>query len=304
MSTHSVMTAKMAPPGAALMHDALRLRDNLGLSNREARSEVELLLVRALNITRAHLIAHPELAAQAQSNAAYTEGLTRRLAGEPIAYILGEREFYGHVFAVTPDVLIPRPETELLVDMALERIEPDADVSLLDLGTGSGAIAIAIALQRPHVRIVAADASAACLRIAEENCARLLGNSARLSLVQSDWFDAFAGTSFDVIVSNPPYVAEGDTHLTQGDIRFEPRRALVGGPAGLDALQRITSLAPRHLAAGGWLLCEHGHDQAQAVRQMLHQAGLCDVVSERDLAGVLRVSGGRRLTGAGQKGAG
>ena len=292
------MSTDLAPPGAALMHDAMHLRDTLGLSNREARSEAELLLVRALNTTRARLIANPELAAEAQVNTTYAAWLKRRLAGEPIAYILGEREFYGHVFAVTPEVLIPRPETELLVDMALERIQPDADVSVLDLGTGSGAIAIAIALQRPHIRVVAADASAACLRVAKLNCERLLGNSERMSFVQSDWFDALAETRFELIVSNPPYVAQGDTHLSQGDIRFEPRHALVGGPRGLDALQRITSRAPRHLATGGWLLCEHGYDQAQAVRQMLTDAGLSDVVSERDLAGVLRVSGGRWLAGA------
>ncbi|UCH47995.1 MAG: peptide chain release factor N(5)-glutamine methyltransferase [Betaproteobacteria bacterium] len=290
------MTTKLAPPGAALMHDALRLRDTLGLSNREARSEAELLLVRALNITRARLIAEPGLAAEAKTNATYGQWLKRRLAGEPIAYILSAREFYGHVFTVTPDVLIPRPETELLVDMALERIPPDADMTVLDLGTGSGAIAITIALQRPHVRVVGLDASAASLRVAKLNCERLLGNSDRLSLVHSDWFDALAGTTFDMIVSNPPYVAEGDTHLSKGDIRFEPRQALLGGPGGLDALERITRVAPRHLAAGGWLLCEHGYDQAEAVKQMLIGAGLCDVVSERDLAGVLRVSGGRRLT--------
>ncbi len=292
------MSADLAPPGAALMHDAMRLRDTLGLSNREARSEAELLLVRALNITRTRLIANPELAAEARTNATYCQWLKRRLGGEPIAYILGEREFYGQPFAVTPEVLIPRPETELLVDMALERIQPDADVSVLDVGTGSGAIAIAIALQRPHVRVVAVDASAACLRVARQNCERLLGKSERLCLVHSDWFDALQGTRFEMIVSNPPYVAEGDTHLSQGDIRFEPKHALIGGPTGLDALRRITSRAPRHLAAGGWLLCEHGHDQAQAVRQMLTDAGLSDVVSERDLAGVLRVSGGRWLTGS------
>ena len=293
------MSTDLAPPGAALMHDALRLRDTLGLSNREARSEAELLLLRALGISRAKLIGHPELAGEARTNPDYGEWLKRRLRGEPIAYILSEREFYGHVFVVTPEVLIPRPETELLVDMALERIPYDAAMTVLDLGTGSGAIAIAIALQRPHVRVVAVDASEACLRVAKLNCERLLGNSERLRLVNSDWFGSLPGTTFELIVSNPPYVAEGDTHLLKGDVRFEPRDALVGGPKGLDALRRITSLAPRHLALGGWFLCEHGYDQAQVVTHMLAQAGLRDIVSERDLAGVLRVSGGRWMTGAG-----
>jgi release factor glutamine methyltransferase len=278
------------------MHDAIRLRDALGLSNREARSEAELLLMRALQVTRADLIARPELAAQAATNETYLRSLERRLAGEPIAYILAEREFYGHVFSVGPDVLIPRPETELLVDMALERIRPDAPAKVLDLGTGSGAIAIAIALERPHVKLLAVDASVASLRVAEVNCERLLGDNERLSLVQSDWFDAVGESRFDLIVSNPPYVAEGDAHLTAGDVRFEPGQALVAGSDGLHHLRHIISQAPRYLDEGGWLLCEHGYDQAAACRRMLQQAGFVELAAERDLAGIVRVSGGRWLT--------
>jgi release factor glutamine methyltransferase len=284
--------------GATLMHDAIRVRDALGLSNREARSEVELLLMRALGISRARLISHPELALNAASDESYLESLRRRLAGEPIAYILGEREFYGSVLTVSPDVLIPRPETELLVDVALERIDEQGRFSLLDLGTGSGAIAIAIACERPNVTVVAVDASQIALDIARTNSEHLLRNRRPIRFVVSDWFEQLDGTCFDLIVSNPPYVAAGDEHLGRGDVRFEPRQALVGGRDGLDHLRSIIAQAPNYLADGGWLLFEHGYDQAVACRQMLTEAGYVETVSERDLAGHLRVSGGRWLTGA------
>jgi release factor glutamine methyltransferase len=292
------LRARAMPAGATLMHDAIRVRDALELSNRDARNEVELLLMRALDITRARLIAHPELAAQSASNQVYLESLRRRLAGEPIAYILGEREFYGSVFSVSPAVLIPRPETELLVDAALEHIDRQGHGSVLDLGTGSGAIAIAIALQRPNVRVVAVDASQAALDVAITNSEHLLQNRRQLRLLNSDWFEKLASMRFDLIVSNPPYVAAGDQHLDIGDIRFEPQKSLVGGSDGLDQLRLITAQAPSYLVDGGWLLFEHGYDQAAGCRQLLAQAGFVEAVSERDLAGHLRVSGGRWLTGA------
>ncbi|NIO41432.1 MAG: peptide chain release factor N(5)-glutamine methyltransferase, partial [Burkholderiales bacterium] len=290
------MSSVIVPSSEAFSRDVIRLRGALGLSNRDARSEVELLLMRALNISRARLIAHPQLAAAAQYNEMYRSALERRLAGEPMAYILGEREFYGHVLSVSPEVLIPRPETELLVDMALARLDPDKPARLLDLGTGSGAIAIAIALQRPNVEVTAVDVSPACLDIAKGNCERLTGDGERIHWLLSDWYDQLGGTRFDVIVSNPPYIAEGDDHLRSGDIRFEPRTALVSGAKGLDALQAIIGLAPEYLAEGGWLLCEHGYDQSGPVRQMLTHAAFPELVAERDLAGVLRVSGGCWLT--------
>lgn len=294
------MNASVAVQRAALERDAMRLRDALGLSRRDARSEVELLLTRALDITRARLIAHPELAAAAQENSAYLRSLERRLAGEPIAYILGEREFYGEVFSVSPEVLIPRPETELLVDMALARLDPRQRLKVLDLGTGSGAVAIAIALHRPHVQVVAADSSPASLTVASSNAKRLLGKTGqrRVQLVHSDWFAQVEETRFDLIVSNPPYVAEDDPHLQIGDIRFEPALALVSGHQGLDALAKIIGQAGAHMKAGAWLLCEHGYDQAQAVAQLLRRAGFYPLVAERDLAGAIRVSGGRWLTSA------
>ena len=283
---------------AVLVRDAMRLRNALGLSDRDARSEIELLLTRALKITRARLIAHPELVATAaQSGAAFE----RRLAGEPIAYIVGEREFYGHVFSVSPEVLIPRPETELLVDLALVRLAPQRSCRVLDLGTGSGAVAIAIALHRPNVSVVAIDASPASLAVAGDNARRLLGEAGagRFQLICSDWFEQVGETRFDLIVSNPPYVAEDDPHLRNGDIRFEPNQALVSGRDGLDALSTIIGVAPGYLRDGGWLLCEHGYDQAEAVSRLLDRAGFSQLLAERDLAGVTRVSGGCWLTGAG-----
>jgi release factor glutamine methyltransferase len=286
----------VAAPGATMMHDAIRLRDTLGLSNREARSEVELLLTRALGVTRARLIAHPELAAGAADNHNYRDWLARRMSGEPIAYILAEREFYSEVFEVSPAVLIPRPETELLVELALERIETQQHGRVLDLGTGSGACAIAIAVHRPKISVVAVDASEASLEVARRNCGRLLDDAKRVRLAKSDWYGAVEGTRFDMIVSNPPYVATGDPHLDQGDVRFEPRQALVAGQDGLDDLRRIIGAAPRYLNEGAWLLCEHGHDQAGACQRLLEQAGFADLVAERDLAGIPRVSGGRWLT--------
>lgn len=284
--------------GATLMHDAIRVRDALGLSNRDARSEVELLLLRALNITRAQLIARPELAMQAASNQLYIESLRRRLTGEPIAYILGKREFYGSAFAVSSDVLIPRPETELLVDMALARIDQHKQISVLDLGTGSGAVAIEIARQRPNVNVVAVDVSQRALDIAILNSEHLLKNRQHIRFIVSDWFEQLYGTRFDLIVSNPPYIAADDQHLGLGDVRFEPRQALVGGRDGLDHLRLIIAQAPRYLASSGWLLFEHGYDQAAVSRELLIEAGYVECVSERDLGGHLRVSGGRWLTGA------
>ena len=284
--------------GATLMNDAIRVRDALGLSNRDARSEVELLLMRAVNITRAQLIARPELAMQAASNQPYLESLRRRLTGEPIAYILGERDFYGSAFAVSSDVLIPRPETELLVDMALERIDRHRQVRVLDLGTGSGVLAIEIAKQRPNVDVVAVDVSQRALDIALINSEHLLQNRQNIRFSVSDWFKQLNGTCFDLIVSNPPYIAADDQHLDLGDVRFEPRQALVGGRDGLDHLRLIVAQAPRYLADGGWLLFEHGYDQAAVSRDLLIEAGYVEPVTERDLAGHLRVSGGRWLTGA------
>jgi release factor glutamine methyltransferase len=216
----------------------------------------------------------------------------RRAAGEPIAYLTGNCEFYGLEFRVTPAVLIPRPETELLVDLALERLPVEGRARVLDLGTGSGCIAVSLGRQRPRMEVWAADAVPAALEVARDNALRL---GATVRFVRSDWLADLAGERFDLILSNPPYVAAGDPHLSRGDLRFEPASALVAGEDGLNDIRRIVAAAPAHLAPGGWLLFEHGYDQAQRCRALLTAAGFGQVTSWRDLAGIERVSGGCML---------
>lgn len=276
--------------GAEWLHDAKRLENALGLPWPDARAEAELLLMRALGISKSRLLAHPELAAEARFHPRYLESLERRLAGEPMAYILGAREFYGLEFRVTPDVLIPRPETELLVELALARIPEGHARRVLDIGTGSGCIAVAIAHLRPNARVIATDLSAAALAVAQENARLHTAHNIEFRL--GDGFAAVANERFDLIASNPPYVAVGDPHLSRGDLRFEPKQALTSGEDGLIMLRTIIQQAPARLQAGGWLLLEHGYDQGEAVRGLLEHCGFVGVVTERDLAGQERVSGG------------
>jgi len=284
------MIVSAATCDAALVRDAQRIAGALALSRREARLEAELLLAHALGITRTQLVAHPERAVDAVQASRYSEYLERRLGGEPIAYIVGEREFYGLSFEVTPAVLIPRPETELLVEMALQRIEPAAATRVLDVGTGSGCIAVSIAHLRPNTQVVATDVSQAALTVAEANALR---HQAAVEFRLGDCYAPVADAQFDLIVTNPPYVAEGDPHLDRGDLRYEPQRALVSGPDGLTLLRRLVAQAPRHLHAGGWLLVEHGHDQAEPMRELFEAAGLGDLRCVRDLAGLPRAAAGR-----------
>ena len=238
----------------------------------------------------AQVAAYPERALDAGQAARYIELLHRRAAGEPVAYLLGEREFYGRSFRVSPAVLIPRPETELIVDLVKARVSPGAAPAVLDLGTGSGALAVTLALEIPAARVTAVDLSPAALDMARGNAAAL---GAQVSFVESDWFAAVGAARFDFIVSNPPYIVDDDPHLAEGDVRFEPRSALASGRSGLDDLTRISVAAPAFLAPGGWLLMEHGYDQAEAVRALLGAAGFVEVESARDLAGIERVSLGR-----------
>ncbi|MBI5659417.1 MAG: peptide chain release factor N(5)-glutamine methyltransferase [Nitrosomonadales bacterium] len=263
----------------------------LALDSSSARIEIQCLLQQVLHVSRVHLLGHPDRFLQDFEQPRYNELLRRRLAGEPIAYIFGEREFFGLKFKVTPATLIPRPETELLVDLALARIPPREPCRVLDLGAGSGALALSIAHARAGVDVTAVDASQDALEVARENALRLgIGN---VRLLSSDWFSGLAGEHFDLIVSNPPYIAATDAHLEQGDLRFEPRTALASGTDGLDDIRRIIAQAKAHLNPGGWLLFEHGYDQAVAVREILREAGFGEVFSARDLAGIERVSGGR-----------
>lgn len=251
-----------------------------------ALHEARLLLRHVLGVTAAALEAHPERKVSPADTAAFRALVARRAAGEPVAYLTGRREFYGLDFRVTPDVLIPREETELLVDLALET----QAARILDLGTGSGCLAIAVAKQRPQAAVTAADASAAALAVARDNAVR---HGVNIRFLQGDWFAPLAGERFDLILANPPYVAERDPHLARGDVRFEPRSALAAGADGLDDIRRIVAQAPAHLVPGGQLCFEHGYDQAAAAAALLAEAGFIGIEQRRDLAGILRVSGGR-----------
>jgi len=267
----------------------------LGLSSAEARIEAQVLLMRAFgDVSRAWLIAHQTDPVAPQHLAAFESLRNRRLAGEPVAYILGEREFYGLTFNVSAATLIPRPETELLVELALRNIPRHGPCRVLDLGTGSGAIALSIAHARPDAEVVAVDASDSALEVARSNAHRLEVRNVRM--LQSDWFGALQHERFDIIVANPPYIAAGDAHLAQGDVRFEPRDALVSGTDGLDDIRLICTQAKVHLRPQGWLIFEHGYDQAAQVRTLLQQSGFAEIFSARDLSGIERVSGGARLS--------
>ncbi|WP_194714334.1 peptide chain release factor N(5)-glutamine methyltransferase [Noviherbaspirillum soli] len=249
--------------------------------------DTRVLLCHALGLTRVQLITRADHLLNDTEAARLEAVLARRAAGEPVAYLTGEREFYGLPFQVTPAVLIPRPDTELLVELACERLPRGG--SVLDMGTGSGAIAVAIAHARPDAQVSALDASAAALEVARGNAAR---NGVQVEFLQSDWYAALSlpPRRFDMIVSNPPYIVAGDRHLSEGDLRFEPVDALTDHADGLSALRAIVAGAPAFLAPGGWLLMEHGYDQAQAVRALLQ--GWEQVQSWRDLAGIERASGG------------
>ncbi len=274
-----------------LSQDSASLKEVLAIAANEARFEVQMLLQRTLGVARVYLLAHPEQRLSEAQHAAYRILLQRRLQGEPMAYILGEREFFGLNLQVTPDTLIPRPETELLVELALQRIPEDKPVRVLDLGTGSGAIAIAIAHGRPEAEVVAVDTSAAALQVAGDNARRL--GIANISFLESKWFSALDAQRYSLIVSNPPYIASNDIHLSQGDVRFEPVSALASGADGLDDIRCIVARAGEFLEQGSWLLLEHGYDQSEPVRNLLRQAGFAEVFSAMDIAGIERVSGGR-----------
>jgi release factor glutamine methyltransferase len=253
-------------------------------------SDARVLMRHALSVDTAYLIAHGDEALTPVQSTAFSALVARRAAGEPVAYITGSREFFGLEFAVTPAVLIPRPETELLVEWALEHIGLETGARVLDLGTGSGCVAISIAHQRPRAQITAVDCSDAALAVANANARQ--HRLANVTFAASDWFIALGGQRFDCIVSNPPYIADGDTHLAQGDLRFEPAAALASGRDGLDAIRLIVATAPRYLNAGGWLAFEHGYDQAARCRRLLQDAGFMQVFTRRDLAGIERISGG------------
>lgn len=281
-----------------------------------AAAEARLLLGHVLQQSAVWLLTHDDTELEEEQLTRFASLCARRRGGEPIAYLLGTREFYGREFHVAPGVLIPRPETELLVDIAKRKVGGEAGISrstvprlpngpasgrhssseaggtaqVLDLGTGSGCIAISIALECPQCEVVAVDASPAALTIARENVQRM---GANVRLIESDWFDEIAAERFDLIVSNPPYIAAADPHLALGDLRHEPPTALASGKDGLDAIRRIVSSAPHFLRPHGSLWLEHGYDQANALREML-AADFVDIEQIEDLAGIIRISGGTR----------
>jgi release factor glutamine methyltransferase len=271
--------------------DALLRAGAARLSTSEARFEAEQLLLQALGRERAWLFAHGSDPVDAVVQATFSTLLERRIAGEPLAYITGRRGFWTLDLQVTPATLIPRADTERLVELALERLPAGRALQVADLGTGSGAIALAIASERPQAQVLATDASADALAVAQANAqSHALVN---VDFAHGDWFTPLAGRRFDLIASNPPYIEAGDAHLQQGGLRFEPAAALASGADGLDDIRRIVAQAGAHLLPGGWLLLEHGFDQGQAVRALQLQAGFTEVQTARDLEGRDRVTLGR-----------
>ena len=280
---HRPVNSNAQPAGVAVV--AALLRDN-----DLPRLETSVLLACALDCARASVLADPARRLSDAEALRFAQLRERRLLGEPIAYLTGFREFYGLNFAITADVLIPRPDTETLVDAALSHLPRRGSRRVLDLGTGSGAAAIAIAKERPEAAVHAVDVSVPAAALARQN-ARALG-AANVTVDVSDWYFACAGR-YDVIVSNPPYVRADDPHLVRGDLRFEPRGALTPGPEGTEAMRVIIAGAAEYLNPAGWLMLEHGFDQAATCRQLMVEAGLVEVTSRPDLAGIDRVTCGR-----------
>ena len=257
----------------------------------EATREAEWMLCRATGLTRTQLRTYPEKEVSDTQQAQLNGWIQRRLQGEPLAYIFGDTEFYGLTLSVTSDTLIPRQDTELLVDAALELIPERAPWTVCDMGTGSGAIAIAIAYHRPIAQVTALDASKAALAVAQDNACALRLPSIRF--LQSDWFSALGQQRFDMIVSNPPYIAQDDPHLQATSLPYEPMSALTSGVDGLDDIRLLIEQAPKHLNPEGWLLLEHGYDQGAAVRQLMQSAGFSAIATHRDYGNNDRITLGQ-----------
>ena len=287
-------TAPVAGNRAATVTQALaRARTALEAVSGTARLDAEVLLAEVLGWSRSRLLAHPGASLDPARARRFEALVERRRGGEPIAYITGRREFWSLEFTVTPDTLVPRPETEHLVEAVLGVVPPDDAATVADVGTGAGAVAVALARERPRSFVLGSDQSPAAVAVARANAARL--GAGNVSFIVADACAALAQGRWSVIVSNPPYVAEGDPHLAAGDLRFEPREALVSGPRGLAMLETLARQGPARLVDGGWLVVEHGRDQGPAVRALLASAGLGTIETIRDLAGNERVTLGRRV---------
>lgn len=287
------MTPPSQPATDTIAAAVYRSAERLG-----CRLEADLLVGHLLGRDRAWLYAHAEDPLDRDQISRLEQLLKQRLAGRPVAQIVGRREFYGRCFVVTDRVLIPRPETELLIDLALGLALPD-EASVVDVGTGSGCIALTLAAERPAWSVRAVDRCAEALKVAEEN--RQRQGLERVELLEGDLLEPTGTARFDLIVSNPPYVAENDPHLAAGDVRFEPHQALVGGSDGLVLIRRLVEQAAAQLYPGGWLLIEHGHDQADRVRALFEAAGFSSVRTHRDLAGIERATLGARAEATPQR---
>jgi release factor glutamine methyltransferase len=257
------------------------------------RIDAQLLLQHVLATDAVFLLTYPEHLLTFQQAEEFSRLVKQRINGVPIAYLTGQRDFYDLTFKVTEAVLIPRPETELLVERALALIPINQSRRILDLGTGSGAIAITVAKHRHRSQVVAVDLSAEAVAVSQWNAKNLKVNN--LQLITGNWFDELSEEKFDLIISNPPYVAEADPHLQQGDLRYEPKIALAAGNNGLSCIRHIVDTAPKYLVNGGWLLLEHGYDQAYACRQLLERMDFSNISCYPDLAGIMRVSGGQMV---------
>ena len=258
----------------------------------QAGLDAEVLLAHVLNKPRVYLHAWPEAELSQDQESRFLHIIRQRAAGQPVAYLTGQREFWSLNFAVTPDTLIPRPETELLVEQTLELLPENQSLRIADLGTGSGVIAVALAHERRHWQLYAVDRSFQCIKLAQRN-ARRLGVDG-LCFIHADWSEALTHHAFDAIVANPPYIADRDPHLQQGDVCFEPASALTAGPQGLDDLIRLTADAPRVLKPGGWIVLEHGMEQTDDVHKLLNRIAFTNITTKRDLAGLERVSYAQR----------
>ena len=262
------------------------------LNSDTARLDAEVLLASILNNNRSHLHAWPEKILPEETCQQFRQLVQRRAAGEPVAYLTGQREFWSLPLGVSAATLIPRPETETLVTLALEKIPADACFNIADLGTGCGAIALAIATERPRSRIIATDASGVALAIAASNASKL--GIKNISFIHGNWCDPLAKTAFNLILSNPPYIEDKDAHLQRGDVRFEPRTALAAGPDGMRDLEQIMGCALHRLQPRGWLMLEHGYNQADKVKKRLKGLGYHEISAENDAAGLDRVCMGRK----------
>lgn len=258
----------------------------------DTRLEATILLCHVLGCNTAHLVAWPEKELDQAQQQQFEQLVSRRRHGIPIAHLTGRREFWSLDFLVDDSTLIPRPETETLVEFILQQFSADTKIRLLDLGTGSGAIAIAIASERPRWQIIASDRSADALALATRNCDQL--HTKNVQLLQSDWFDNITQKDFDIIVSNPPYIAEDDPHLAQGDVRFEPHSALTAGKTGMDDIERLCQQAGEFLIEDGWLILEHGYDQQDAVYRCFEANGFRQITQQQDLSEQPRMTAAQR----------